>query len=69
MGSESAFFLNFYLIIMHVFEKFVRIKIKENKILIRMSILSSKLDEGNVSYACKLNSILWDFYVFHQFTT
>ncbi len=50
---------------MHFFEKYIRIKIENHKILVLMSILSLKLDEINASYACKYNSILWDFHVFH----
>ncbi len=45
-----------YNIIIHFFKKYVRIKIKDYKILIRMSKLSPKLDEVNVSYACKLKT-------------
>ncbi len=45
------------------FEKYVRIKIEDYKILILMSKLSPKLDK--MSYPCKYSSILWDFYVFH----
>ncbi len=45
---------------MHFLEKYITIKIKDYKILVRMSILSSKLDEVNASYACKYNSILCD---------
>ncbi len=52
-------------IIMHFFEKYLEIKIKDHKILVLMSRPSSKLDEINASYASKYNSILWDFYVFH----
>ncbi len=55
--------------IVHFFEKYVRIKIEDHKILVLMSILLPKLDEVNTSYVCKYNSILWDFHVFHQFTT
>ncbi len=58
-----------YHIIIHFFEKYVRIKIKAHIILVQLSKLSLKLNEVNANYACKLNSILWDFYVFHQFTT
>ncbi len=55
-----------YHIIIRFLEKYVRIKIKDSKILVRMSILSSKLDEVIASYACnKYNSVLWDFRVFH----
>ncbi len=49
---------------MHFLEKYVTIKIKDRKILVRMSALSSKLDEDNVSYACKYNSSRYDFHVF-----
>ncbi len=56
-----------YHIIMHLCEKFVRIKIKDRKILVGMSILSWKLDAVNTSYANKYSSILWHFLVFHQF--
>ncbi len=54
---------------MHFLEKYATIKIKDRKILVRMSILSSELDEINASYAYKYNSILWDLHVFYQFTT
>ncbi len=43
---------------MHFLEKYVTIKIKDYKILLRMSILSSKLNKVNASYVCKYNSIL-----------
>ncbi len=43
---------------MHFLEKYVRIKIKDYKILVLVSILSSKLDEVTENYACKYNSIL-----------
>ncbi len=59
----------YHLIVIYFFGKYVRIKIKDHKILVRMSKISPKLDEVNASWACKLNSILWYFYVFHQFTT
>ncbi len=54
-----------YHIIRHFLEKYVTTKIKDHKILVQMSILSSKLDEVNASYVCKYSSILWDFHVFH----
>ncbi len=54
-----------YHIIMYFFEKYVRIKIEEHKILILTGILSSKLDEVNASYTCKYNSIPWDFHVLY----
>ncbi len=47
-----------YLIIMHFFEKCIRIKIEDHKILVLMNKRSPKLDEINASYACKYNSIL-----------
>ncbi len=62
-GFRKWQFFNFYYIIMHFFKKYVRIRIKDH--LVQISILSLKLDEGNASYACKYNSILWDFHVFH----
>ncbi len=58
-----------YHIIMHFFEKYLRIKIEDRKILVLMNILLRKLDEINVSYVCKYNIILWDLHVFYQFTT
>ncbi len=42
----------------HCFEKYVTIKIEDNKILVLMSILLPKLDDVNASYPCKYNSIL-----------
>ncbi len=48
----------------HSFEKYVRIKIVDHKILILMSKLSPKLDEINASYPCKYNLILRDFHIF-----
>ncbi len=53
---------------MQFLEKYVRIKIGDHKILVLMSQLSSKLDKVNASYACKYNSVLWDFRIFYQFT-
>ncbi len=47
-----------YHIIMHFFEKYIRIKIENYKILVLMSKLSLKLDEVNASYPYKCNSIL-----------
>ncbi len=41
----------------HIFEKYVRIKIEGGKILVLTIILSSKLNEVNASYPCKYNSI------------
>ncbi len=38
---------------MHFFEKYVIIKIENQKILILRSELSPKLDEINASYPCK----------------
>ncbi len=38
---------------MQFFEKYVRIKIEDHKILVLMSKLSQKLDKINVSYPCK----------------
>ncbi len=38
---------------MHFFEKYVRIKIENHKILILLSKLSLKLDKINASYPCK----------------
>ncbi len=47
------------------FEKYVRIKIEDHKILVLMCQLSPKFDEVKASYPCEYNSILWDFCVFH----
>ncbi len=41
---------SFYHIIMHFFEKYVRIKIEDHKILILRSKVSPKLDEVNTNY-------------------
>ncbi len=57
-----------YHIIMHFFEKYVRIKIEDHKILLLLNKRSPKFDEINASYACKYNLVLWDLLVFHQFT-
>ncbi len=55
-----------YHIIMNFFKECVRIKIEDQKILVLMSILPTKLDEVNTNYALKYcNSILWSFHVFH----
>ncbi len=40
------------------FEKYVRVKIEDHKILVLMSKLSPKFDEVNASYPCKYNSVL-----------
>ncbi len=46
-----------YHLITHFFEKYVRIKIEDHKILALMKKLSLTLDEINTSYVCKYNSI------------
>ncbi len=38
---------------MHFFEKYIRIKIENHKILVLISKLSPKLDEVNASYPCE----------------
>ncbi len=62
-----------YHIIMPFFEKYIRIKIENHKILVLMSKLSPKSDEINTSYPCKyiIQScvIFVYFIVFRQFTT
>ncbi len=55
---------------MHFFEKYVSIKIENQKILVLMSKLSPKLDEVNASYPCKyINSVLWDFHVIFRISS
>ncbi len=60
--AEYNTFLNFFFSAnsrnTHFFEKYVRIKIGDHKILVLMRILLLKLDEVNVTYACNYNSIL-----------
>ncbi len=51
-------------IILHFYEKYVRIKIEDHKILVLVSNLLPKLFEVNTSYPWKYNSMLWNFYVF-----
>ncbi len=52
---------------MHFFEKYIRIKIENQKILILMSKLSPKLDELKRKLSLWIyNSILWDFHVVHR---
>ncbi len=50
---------------MQFFEKYVRIKIENYKIVFLMSNIPPKLDEVNAGYPCKYNSILSNFLVFH----
>ncbi len=56
-----------------LFEKCVRIKIKNHKIFILMSKRSPKLDKVNASYSCKyiiqFCETFMYFIVFHKFTT
>ncbi len=46
------------------FEKYIRIKIEDHKILVLISKVSPKSDEVNASYLQKYNLILSDFHIF-----
>ncbi len=53
MSSESVFFFDFYNIIMHFFKKYVKIKIKEHKILVWMStiLVMGNIEENRYQYS------------------
>ncbi len=47
-----------YQVIIHFFEKYIKIQVEDHKTFFLMNKLSPKLDEVNSNYPCKYNSIL-----------